>query len=82
MIAHKEINGAIAQLGERLHGMQEVGGSIPPSSTKETNKHKAFKVGGFSTYLVLIIESHFKKALFLGTSENLEYLVTYHHFAK
>ena len=24
----------VAQLGERLHGMQEVGGSIPPSSTK------------------------------------------------
>ena len=33
MIVPKEINGAIAQLGERLHGMQEVGGSIPPSST-------------------------------------------------
>ena len=33
MTAPKEINGAIAQLGERLHGMQEVGGSIPPSST-------------------------------------------------
>ncbi len=28
--------GAIAQLGERLHGMQEVGGSIPPSSTRES----------------------------------------------
>jgi hypothetical protein len=28
------IVGAIAQLGERLHGMQEVGGSIPPGSTK------------------------------------------------
>ncbi len=27
-------DGAIAQLGERLHGMQEVGGSIPPGSTK------------------------------------------------
>ena len=27
------LRGAIAQLGERLHGMQEVGGSIPPSST-------------------------------------------------
>jgi len=27
------LSGAIAQLGERLHGMQEVGGSIPPSST-------------------------------------------------
>jgi hypothetical protein len=25
--------GAIAQLGERLHGMQEVGGSSPPGST-------------------------------------------------
>ena len=30
----KKIKGAIAQLGERLHGMQEVGGSSPPSSTK------------------------------------------------
>jgi len=27
------IPGAIAQLGERLHGMQEVGGSTPPGST-------------------------------------------------
>ncbi len=27
-------DGAIAQLGERLHGMQEVSGSIPLSSTK------------------------------------------------
>ncbi len=26
-------NGAVVQLGERLHGMQEVGGSIPPRST-------------------------------------------------
>ena len=28
-----QTRGAIAQLGERLHGMQEVGGSIPPGST-------------------------------------------------
>ena len=27
------LRGAIAQLGERLHGMQEVVGSIPTSST-------------------------------------------------
>ncbi|CAD5372391.1 hypothetical protein RA210_U20374 [Rubrivivax sp. A210] len=27
-------NGGIAQLGERLHGMQEVSGSIPLTSTK------------------------------------------------
>ena len=29
--------GAIAQLGERLHGMQEVGGSIPPGSTNHND---------------------------------------------
>lgn len=30
------ISGGIAQLGERLHGMQEVIGSIPFTSTKFT----------------------------------------------
>ena len=30
----EEVFGAIAQLGERLNGIQEVGGSIPPGSTK------------------------------------------------
>ncbi len=33
MIFGSQQRGAIAQLGERLHGMQEVGGSIPPGST-------------------------------------------------
>ena len=28
-------HGGIAQLGERLHGMQEVSGSIPLTSTKQ-----------------------------------------------
>ena len=31
----KSLSGGIAQLGERLHGMQEVIGSIPFTSTKE-----------------------------------------------
>jgi hypothetical protein len=31
---HLEQQGAIAQLGERLHGMQEVAGSIPAGSTE------------------------------------------------
>ena len=31
----KSFSGGIAQLGERLHGMQEVIGSIPFTSTKE-----------------------------------------------
>jgi hypothetical protein len=35
--------GAIAQLGERLHGMQEVSGSIPLSSTtKRIKKRQGF----------------------------------------
>ncbi len=28
--------GAVAQLGERLNGIQEVGGSIPPGSTRSS----------------------------------------------
>ncbi|CAK0763779.1 hypothetical protein CCP3SC5AM1_350001 [Gammaproteobacteria bacterium] len=36
----KQIVGAIAQLGERLHGMQEVGGSIPPGSTISTKNRE------------------------------------------
>ena len=32
-------NGALAQLGERLHGMQEVSGSIPLGSTISSLYH-------------------------------------------
>ncbi len=32
-------SGAIAQLGERYNGIVEVGGSIPPGSTIETDSH-------------------------------------------
>ena len=32
-----ELNGGIAQLGERLNGIQEVSGSIPLISTKSTD---------------------------------------------
>ena len=35
--------GAIAQLGERLHGMQEVRGSIPLGSTKKNMKQARFE---------------------------------------
>src|SRR5271167_1309501 len=31
-------DGAIAQLGERLNGIQEVGGSTPPGSTKRVGR--------------------------------------------
>ncbi|SOY47558.1 conserved hypothetical protein [Cupriavidus taiwanensis] len=49
--------GAIAQLGERLHGMQEVSGSIPLSSTriweasekKLPKREKACYDGGLSS---------------------------------
>ncbi len=32
------LDGGIAQLGERLHGMQEVSGSIPLTSTKDADR--------------------------------------------
>ena len=35
--------GAIAQLGERLHGMQEVRGSSPLGSTKKKMKQARFE---------------------------------------
>ena len=34
------LRGAIAQLGERLHGMQEVVGSIPSGSTSFPRPHR------------------------------------------
>ena len=39
----KNLTGAIAQLGERLHGMQEVRGSIPLGSTKAKMKQARFE---------------------------------------
>jgi hypothetical protein len=33
-VVDDKTQGGIAQLGERLHGMQEVSGSIPLTSTK------------------------------------------------
>ena len=35
------LDGAVAQLGERLNGIQEVRGSIPRSSTIKKNRHLA-----------------------------------------
>ena len=34
-----QYDGALAQLGERLHGMQEVSGSIPLGSTSFTDRN-------------------------------------------
>ncbi len=44
--------GAIAQLGERLNGIQEVGGSIPPGSTKFLPKEMA---GCFSSSFRFVV---------------------------
>ena len=37
-------DGGIAQLGERLHGMQEVRGSIPRTSTKSSKENVLVRV--------------------------------------
>ena len=40
-----EHDGGIAQLGERLHGMQEVSGSIPLTSTSQAAGQLADRLG-------------------------------------
>ena len=47
-------SGALAQLVERLHGMQEVSGSTPLSSTIVTSEHR--KVFGGTAILPYIID--------------------------
>ena len=42
-------SGALAQLVERLHGMQEVSGSTPLSSTIVTSEHRKV-FGGTATF--------------------------------
>ena len=46
--------GGIAQLGERLHGMQEVSGSIPLTSTNKQGS-TMHKLGVITTLLGLIL---------------------------
>jgi hypothetical protein len=47
--------GAIAQLGERLHGMQEVVGSIPTSSTKLHGLTVMHRFGQLAVYLGILL---------------------------
>ena len=44
-------HGGIAQLGERLNGIQEVSGSIPLISTKKTVETKGFQRFSFFAFL-------------------------------
>ena len=55
--------GGIAQLGERLNGIQEVSGSIPLISTKR----KALKLNGFGAFLLLCT---IRKHIFSNTPSN------------
>ena len=45
--------GGVAQLGERLHGMQEVRGSIPLVSTTKMKSRKPYLIG-FAGFLCLL----------------------------
>ena len=40
----RPFRGGIAQLGERLHGMQEVSGSIPLTSTNQKLESRDWKL--------------------------------------
>ena len=50
-------SGALAQLVERLHGMQEVSGSTPLSSTIVTSKHRKM-LGGTATFPHIAAPTH------------------------
>ena len=53
------LNGSVAHLGERLHGMEEVAGSIPVGSTIFVNDSRYNKVSAFFTQInhSLLLES-------------------------
>ena len=57
-IQNIRIRGVVAQLGERLNGIQEVVGSIPTSSTKQ-------KKGLTKQRLALFLSCHFFTAFCL-----------------
>ena len=56
--------GAIAQLGERNTGSVEVGGSIPPSSTK-------FKIIDYMSLVFLLAIMAAKQSIHLNPSHNV-----------
>ena len=50
IVAPKDANGPLAQLGERLHGMEEVIGSSPTRSTKMKTKPRV--IAAFLVFLL------------------------------
>ena len=66
--------GAIAQLGERLNGIQEVSGSIPLSSTLFNNLSKLQKL----FYLYILLNSITGK-FYIGQTKDLQRRLIYHN---
>jgi hypothetical protein len=62
----KSSYGGIAQLGERLNGIQEVSGSIPLISTKQTTKSRLCGL----TFLKKMVD-YLKKALIHGHTSRI-----------
>jgi hypothetical protein len=57
MAAKRQVKGAIAQLGERLPCTQEVGGSIPPSSTNSPSLNEASGLCALAHYAETLVQS-------------------------
>ena len=53
--------GGIAQLGERLNGIQEVSGSIPLISTMKSSENFGFRNFFFCFSVVLPLKCHFSE---------------------
>jgi putative endonuclease len=59
--------GAVAQLGARLDGIEEVVGSNPIGSTK------------FMAFFVYILQSQTSSRYYIGQSQNLDERIAYHN---
>ena len=70
MISQRGNHGGVAQLGERLNGIQEVMGSIPTVSTKKALQTVCLQ--GFF-YSAVFMELFFNQAMF--SSEDMDELV-------
>ncbi len=86
----KRGDGAIAQLGERLHGMQEVGGSIPPGSTTLRPsgyawRSRAMAKDGLETqmwYVYISRSVNFPKQEYTGATADLKRRIPDHNAGK
>ena len=79
--------GAVAQLGERLNGIQEVVGSIPISSTIKQKMGQSvrlalFVLEGLIVFYVYVLRSESSARTYVGQSKDIDNRVAEHNSNK